>query len=177
MKAMSFILITTLIFFSLSIVGNAKTVDEKEKKISPVEANVWTGEDGNKYYKCPVMGGEGVVDSTTTFSIVDGKRYYYCCAGCAEKFQANPSKYLKKFAKPGNVIKIDKDGKYFRCPVSGKKDLVSEKTAYSDYKGKRYYFCCNDCKTKFNEGQEKYLKPGKKQGCLKKDCSKKGCSM
>ena len=34
-----------------------------------------------------------------------GKKYYFCCAGCAEKFKANPEKYLNapKAASPGLV--------------------------------------------------------------------------
>ena len=91
MEKLTFKLVVTIILTFLFVNGYAQPVNEGKEKSSIVEANVWTGEDGNKYYKCPVMGGEGVVDSTTTFSIVDGKRYYYCCAGCAEKFQANPS--------------------------------------------------------------------------------------
>ncbi len=33
-----------------------------------------------------------------------GKKYYFCCAGCVEKFKANPGAYLNKPASPGFVI-------------------------------------------------------------------------
>src|SRR6266567_4282052 len=33
-----------------------------------------------------------------------GKKYYFCCAPCAEKFQASPQGYLSKPASPGLVM-------------------------------------------------------------------------
>ena len=33
-----------------------------------------------------------------------GKKYYFCCAGCLEKFKANPAGYLNKPAPPGLVM-------------------------------------------------------------------------
>ena len=98
--------------------------------------------------------------------LVDGKKYYHCCAGCAEKFQADPQKYLKSFSVPGNVVKVDEDGEHFQCVVSGEMGTVSDKTAYSDVDGKRYHFCCNNCKKKFDADPQKILKS-------KKDDSKK----
>src|SRR5579864_2754745 len=32
------------------------------------------------------------------------KRYYFCCAGCAEKFKAHPEEYLNKPARPGSNL-------------------------------------------------------------------------
>ena len=40
------------------------------------------------------------------------------------------------------------------CPVMGG-DI--DKTVYTDYKGKRVYFCCKMCVDKFNADPEKYL--------------------
>jgi YHS domain-containing protein len=125
MEKLTFKLVVTIILTFLFVNGYAQPVNEGKEKSSIVEANVRTGEDGSKYYKCPVMGNEGVVDSTTTFSVVDGKQYFYCCAGCSEKLQANPSKYLKKFVKPGGAIKIDKDEK---CSKSDVKTDCSKKS-------------------------------------------------
>jgi len=42
---------------------------------------------------CPVMGGAIDKDIFTEYK---GKRVYFCCAGCVEKFKANPEKYLDK---------------------------------------------------------------------------------
>lgn len=34
--------------------------------------------------------------------------------------------------------------------------------AASDYKGKKYYFCCGGCKKAFDQNPEKFLSKGKK---------------
>ena len=46
--------------------------------------------------KCPVSGEEFVVEATSPKSEHDGKTYYFCCAGCKKKFEAEPGKFAKK---------------------------------------------------------------------------------
>lgn len=41
------------------------------------------------------------------------------------------------------------------CPVEGRK---IDKNVYVDYQGKRIYFCCADCKAKFDADSAKYIK-------------------
>ncbi|MFC1495153.1 YHS domain-containing protein [Thermodesulfobacteriota bacterium] len=43
--------------------------------------------------KCPVMGGD--IDKEV-FIDYKGRRIYFCCAGCEEKFMKDPEKYLNK---------------------------------------------------------------------------------
>jgi len=163
---MKFKIFSIVALFLLSFVVNgvlAKMGDDNQKKSKVVDANVWTTEDGKQHFVCPVMDGEDVVDANASFSVVDSKKYYHCCGGYSDKLTANPEKYLKNFAVPGDVIKVDADGQHFQCPVSGKMGLVTDKTKYSDVNGKRFYFRCNNCKTKFDANSEKFLKSeGKK---------------
>lgn len=42
------------------------------------------------------------------------------------------------------------------CPVSGHKIKKSEAKITYEYKGKTYYFCCENCKKEFIENPEKY---------------------
>lgn len=42
---------------------------------------------------CPVMGG---AINKNMFAEYKGKKVYFCCAACMEKFKANPEKYLDK---------------------------------------------------------------------------------
>jgi YHS domain-containing protein len=42
---------------------------------------------------CPVMGG---AINKAIFVEYQGKKVYFCCAGCPEVFKANPEKYLAK---------------------------------------------------------------------------------
>jgi YHS domain-containing protein len=47
------------------------------------------------------------------------------------------------------------------CPVLGNK---IDKNVYTDYKGKRVYFCCAGCVEPFKKNPEQYLKKMKEQG-------------
>jgi YHS domain-containing protein len=47
---------------------------------------------GKKHETCPVMGGK--IDRKV-FADYQGKRVYFCCAGCPEEFRKDPEKYLK----------------------------------------------------------------------------------
>lgn len=42
---------------------------------------------------CPVMAGAINKDIFTEYK---GKKVYFCCAGCKEKFEKEPEKYLAK---------------------------------------------------------------------------------
>lgn len=42
---------------------------------------------------CPVMGGDINKDLYVEY---EGRRIYFCCKGCPEKFRENPEKYVKK---------------------------------------------------------------------------------
>ena len=158
MKKYLFLALAVLFIFSATNALVASDNNQQKSKAKLVEANVWTTADGVKHYVCPVTKKEGVVDKNTVFSIVDGKKYYHCCQACAPKFQAEPQKYLKKLAVPANVVKIDKNGdEIFQCPVSGEKGVVDKKTSYLDVDGKRYYFCCDKCKAKFEKDPNAFL--------------------
>lgn len=42
---------------------------------------------------CPIMGG---AINTALFTEYKGKKVYFCCDGCKEKFEAEPEKYIAK---------------------------------------------------------------------------------
>lgn len=46
-----------------------------------------------KQQTCPVMGGDINPELYTEY---EGKKVYFCCEGCKEKFEANPEEYLSK---------------------------------------------------------------------------------
>ncbi len=43
---------------------------------------------------CPVMEGNPI--NPNVFVEYEGKKVYFCCAGCPEQFKADPEKYLSK---------------------------------------------------------------------------------
>lgn len=44
---------------------------------------------------CPVSGEEFVVSESSPTAEHDGRTYYFCCPGCAERFTANPHEFLE----------------------------------------------------------------------------------
>jgi YHS domain-containing protein len=138
------------------------------------EGNVFcTDNSGGKYFICPVLGNQDKADSTTTYSDYEGQRYYFCCPGCKPKFEANPAEFVKKLALPANIKSVDAEGMHFVCPVMGDEGVVDSETLFTDYQGKRYYFCCAGCKPKFEKEPDSYIKVlNKKLGKGKcQDCS------
>jgi YHS domain-containing protein len=63
---------------------------DPEKYFKKIEADGVLLESVQK--KCPVMGGD--IDKKEYIDY-KGRRVYFCCAGCKEKFNKDPEKYLK----------------------------------------------------------------------------------
>jgi YHS domain-containing protein len=47
---------------------------------------------------CPVLGNK---INKNVYADYQGKRVYFCCAGCDKQFEQNPEKYLKKMKEQG----------------------------------------------------------------------------
>jgi YHS domain-containing protein len=62
---------------------------KQEAASASAQPKVDTGEQTN----CPVMGG--AIDKSI-FVEYQGKKVYFCCSMCPEKFQADPEKYVAK---------------------------------------------------------------------------------
>jgi Cu+-exporting ATPase len=95
----------------------------------------------------------------------DGKTYYFCSPGCANKFKANPEQYLAGMStavakseshlhmagghqqQPGTV----------KDPVCGMWVDPEKARGSSVYKEKKYYFCSPRCQEKFNAEPDKFL--------------------
>ena len=101
-----------------------------------------------KQTNCPVMGGK--IDKRYHVD-VQGQRVYLCCPGCEEKMKSDPDKYFEKAAAQGvlfeNIQTI--------CPVTGNK--LKNKDIFTDYKGRRVYFCSSECISQFEKDPQKYL--------------------
>ncbi len=55
------------------------------------------------------------------------------------------------------------------CPIMGGK---INKAVYADYEGKRVYFCCGGCISKFQKDPAKYVKKLETEGVTLEDASK-----
>ena len=75
-----------------------------------------------------------------------------------ESVQVSDSSSSVKYEsnKNGNDY-IKMNGEYVLCPVMGHKGT---RNLYSDYEGKRYFFCCGGCAPAFNSDPESYVEQG-----------------
>ena len=102
------------------------------------------GEEPNQE-KWPAMGNKINKD---VYADYDGKRVYFCCAGCNKAFMKDPDKYLGEMKEAGVVLAATP------CPVTGK---PSNPEVFAEYNEKKVYFCCPGCKTKFMASPDEYL--------------------
>jgi YHS domain-containing protein len=99
MKKALFLVLAVFFVFSLSeVTAQEKTKKGKKEKSSMVMKKDTTTRKGslsvtNEKLICPVMNMDAKKEINYTYQ---GKKYYFCCKDCLEKFKANPEKYLKK---------------------------------------------------------------------------------
>ncbi len=93
-----------------------------------------------------------------------GKKYYFCCASCVEKFKANPQDYLNKPASSGLVMlgmpataPVQSTATAERDPVCGMSVNPATAKHVHEYDGKKNYFCSAGCVEKFKANPQKYL--------------------
>src|SRR5687767_12345073 len=103
---------------------------------------------------CAVMGDHKLKLAEATekklYKDYNGKRYYFCCAGCPPSFEKDPEKFAKSASVSLGQIPLPKET---ACAVmSGSKvnpaDALAKKL-YADHNGRRYFFCCAGCPEAF----------------------------
>jgi YHS domain-containing protein len=82
MKKTLLILIVLMAALSLTAVGWSQTKSDT----------------GKPQTTCPVLGG---MINKSIYTDYQGKRIYFCCAGCVGEFKKNPEKYMKKMESEG----------------------------------------------------------------------------
>jgi YHS domain-containing protein len=65
-------------------------------------------EPGKAQTLCPIMGGP--IDKTA-YADYEGKRVYFCCAGCKSEFLKDPKKHIQKMESQGIVLETVPAGK------------------------------------------------------------------
>jgi len=103
-----------------------------------------------------------------------GKTYYFCCGGCAQKFQQDPARFLSapaglkspsmtmpasgtaaKLAVPG--LAVVGDGPKEKDPVCGMMVDPKKPAAKVEHSGKAHYFCSARCAERFQKEPERFL--------------------
>ena len=104
----------------------------------------------------------------------EGRTYYFCCEGCAQKFQADPQKYLAASttpkpvpmvpvmatsgAKPTNPsLAVLREGPKEKDPVCGMVVDATKPAGKVEYGGRMYFFCSKHCIERFEKEPEKFL--------------------
>ena len=92
-----------------------------------------------------------------------GKTYYFCAPGCKKKFEAAPATFLVKAPAQSAAAQPAAEPARVKDPVCGMKgdevDARAEKLT-SEYQGKTYCFCNENCKKQFVANPAKYLTAG-----------------
>ncbi len=123
--------------------------------------------------KDPVCGMTVVPEKAAASLEHGGKNYYFCCQGCATKFQSDPEKYLQLGHQPsmqhmssGGLISLGTAKPAsagvtasVRDPVCGMTVDPAKAAAKYEYQGQAYYFCNPKCEERFKADPEKYLHP------------------
>jgi P-type Cu+ transporter len=101
----------------------------------------------------------------------EGRKLYFCCAHCLEKFKSNPQHYMDKprssglvtLGMPKSISTVSAE----RDPVCGMSvNPATARHVHQDEHGK-YYFCSRGCLEKFESAPKHFLSktdPGKQQG-------------
>lgn len=108
---------------------------------------------------CAVTGKVFTVAEDTAKTEHDGGTYYFCCGGCAGKFNKDPAKYLNAAAPEsepasmsGEVLPNDgtrKVGDVTRCPTSDEVFTIEADSPKYEHDGKTIWFCCDGCVDKY----------------------------
>ncbi|HXJ88851.1 MAG TPA: heavy metal translocating P-type ATPase [Candidatus Binatia bacterium] len=94
-----------------------------------------------------------------------GKKYYFCCGHCAQKFKDAAESYLKKpvaaglvrLEMPSAAAQPEANVELAIDPVCGMKVNPATAKFVSEQQGKNYYFCSRGCLEKFQAGPANYL--------------------
>ncbi|MHB1687410.1 MAG: YHS domain-containing protein [Ignavibacteriaceae bacterium] len=92
-------------------------------------------------------------------SVVNGKKYYFCCDVCKEEFDKNTGRYDVSIQRDIS----EKEPSLFIQTIERERDLVCgelinvhEAAGISIYKNSTYYFCCQTCKKVFDKNPSAY---------------------
>lgn len=118
--------------------------------------------------RCPVMGKPVTVKGGV---VTHGEqRIGFCCPPCAEKFRADPKRYMRTLRADPLAYLYDRPGPTNAelrtartragtvnglCPVMG--NLVQPNGGSVVYKGEKIGFCCPGCDAKFRKNPESYV--------------------
>ncbi len=137
---------------SVSVVTNALSLNRfkpEKPTVSEITIPEAAYQEGNVAID-PICKMKVEIATADLFSDYKGKRYYFCNQYCKDTFEANPEQYEEAVANELEIPEIAID------PIC-KMDVVTKTaTLFSEYEGKKYFFCNPYCKETFEKEPEKY---------------------
>lgn len=147
-KFTTILALSAILLFAGMIAASDETSKDEAASKTTTEAVAEKPVELTNQTLCPVMGGK--IDSTV-YTDIQGQRVYHCCPGCSKPLKTDPDKFFEKAAKDNVLF----ENTQTNCPVSGEK--LEKKEAFTDYAGRRIYFCCEGCEGPFVKDAQKYL--------------------
>ena len=123
---------------------------------------------------CPIM--EGDENDQEEFSVVAGKKIYFCCGSCVSKFDENKAYYIKaipslqkKFTEAElKELGVDKvkllEQKY--CPIYPER-VINPNSKTVEYKGKTIYLWSSSAARRWVRDADRYYQEAVEAGILK----------
>ena len=117
-----------------------------------------------------------------------GKAYYFCADECKQQFDKDPGHYVEKAAGSGKISMVqvahaEERPKDPICDMYVDPSAAAKAGRVSQYGGKTYYFCADECKQQFDRDPKRYVeksdgsgKPGGTHG-VKAEAAGEGSRM
>ncbi|MFW9803022.1 MAG: heavy metal translocating P-type ATPase, partial [Candidatus Thorarchaeota archaeon] len=137
---------------SVSVVTNALTLNrfKPERAAHPIASAPPAAYQEGDVAVDPICKMKVEIATADLFSDYKGKRYYFCNQYCKDTFEGNPAEYEELTAMEEEIPKVAVD------PICKMDVDVATAELFSDFDGKRYYFCSPNCKQTFDADPKKY---------------------
>ena len=117
--------------------------------------------DSSFEFKDPVCGMTVTEETAVSIAEWGGVKYGFCAEYCHDLFMKHPEKFVEtkteEIDEKSSCCSERDETKQEKDPVCGMNVDPKNAVAKSEYNGKKYYFCCTHCKTKFDADPESYL--------------------
>jgi Cu(I)/Ag(I) efflux system membrane fusion protein len=89
-------IVVSLVIIAASLVFLISCAKGSEESTASAVRSKIADEETGMEVTCPVLGNTFNITATTPVVEYKGKRYYFCCPGCDDKFIESPEKYLEE---------------------------------------------------------------------------------
>jgi RND family efflux transporter MFP subunit len=122
--------------------------------------------------KDPICGmdvDESKAKAAGRISEYSGKTYYFCADECKQQFDLGHKRNIDKPADPVKpsitlIVQTEQRAKDPICDMFVAPSAAAKAGRVSEYHGKTYYFCADECKQQFDQDPERYVEKANGSG-------------